>query len=598
MNEGGVKRMSELTGTERQIVDSISRERLMADTEAIARWVRLSGSEEEREAFDYVEAALREMGLEPERYMGRAYVSLPRGAELEVDGERVHAIAHSMSTSTPEGGLELPLVYLGSGTDEDYAFGEARGKIVLLDGMAMPRKVQRAEQAGAAACVFANADEHVHEMIVSGVWGSPTPESRDLLPRIPVTSVGSKEGQTLREILERNPNATARLTARVSTGWTELPTLVVQVDGVAEPEKFVLFSGHIDSWHYGAMDNGSANALMLETLRSLLQHKASFHRSLRLAFWSGHSHGRYAGSAWYADNFWEDLHDNCVLHLNVDSTGGQNATVLTEAHAMAETRRCAADVIRALTGVEFTGTRFGRAGDQSFQGHGIPSLFMSLSEQPPAEGDSAGGFAELIGGQGGKSGGLGWWWHTTEDTVDKIDPDLLVRDTRIYAAIAHRLLSSPIVPLDVHAAADELLEHLRGWQKKAGDRFDLVAAVARAEEVARLAGELQERLDAGGETLKKDEVRRMNEILSRVEDAIVRLNYTRSDPFGHDPALSQPPVPLLGPVEDLLQANPGSDQENEILTLLVRRRNRVLHELSEARRALGDGVGILTAARA
>ena len=82
----------------------------------------------------------------------------------------------------------------------------------------------------------------------------------------------------------------------------------------------MLFSGHIDSWHRGAMDNGSANALMLEVLRVLLPQREMLRRSIRLAFWSGHSHGRYAGSTWYADNFWEELHENCVLHLNADST--------------------------------------------------------------------------------------------------------------------------------------------------------------------------------------------------------------------------------------------------------------------------------------
>jgi hypothetical protein len=247
--------------------------------------------------------------------------------------------------------------------------------------------------------------------------------------------------------------------------------------------------------------------------------------------------------------------------------------------------------------VEFTGTRFGRAGDQSFLGHGIPSLFMSLSEQPPSEGDSAGGFAELIGGQGGKSGGLGWWWHTTEDTPDKIDPELLVRDTQIYAAIAYRFLSSRVVPLDVRAAAEELLGHLREWQRRAGERFDLATVVARAEEVADLADRLQDRLDSGAETMETQRARRINELLKRAESAMVRLNYTQSDPFDHDPALSQPPVPLFAPVDRLLDAETGSDVENEILTLLVRRRNRVLHELAEARRALRDGIDVLADGR-
>jgi Zn-dependent M28 family amino/carboxypeptidase len=219
--------------------------------------------------------------------------------------------------------------------------------------------------------------------------------------------MGRAAGDRLRKALEQGQAVEVDLVTEVMTRWTEIPTLVAQVNGVAEPEKVVLLSGHVDSWHYGAMDNGSANATMLETLRVVLPYRDTFRRGLRLAFWSGHSHGRYAGSSWYADTFWEDLHNNCVVHINVDSVGGQNATVLTEAHAMAETRPVAAEVIGALTGVEFTGTRFGRAGDQSFQGHGIPSLFMSLSEQPPAEGDAASGFAELVGGAGATSGGLG-----------------------------------------------------------------------------------------------------------------------------------------------------------------------------------------------
>ena len=441
--------MRELSDVEGKITGSVSSERLMSDTEAIARWVRLSGTEEERASFDYVEGVLGDLGLETTRHTGWAYISLPERAELTVEGTEVPAITHSMAPETPEGGLELPLVYAGSGTWEDYSGKDVRGKAVLVEGIAIPGKARAAEEAGAAACVFANADEHVHEMIVSTLWGSPTPETRRDLPRVPMVSVGAAGAKILRESLEGPTPPTVRLTTRIFTGWKEIPTLVAELDGTEEPEKFVLFSGHIDSWHYGAMDNGSANALMLEVLRVLLPHRERLRRSLRLAFWSGHSHGRYAGSAWYADNFWEELHEKCVLHLNTDSPGGRGATVLTEGQAMAETRGVAADAIRALTGEEFRGSRFGRSGDQSFMSLGIPSLFMFVSEQPPGQDASAGDVAALLGGPGAKGGGVGWWWHTTEDTPDKLDPEFLARDARIYAVVAQRLLSETVLPLDV-----------------------------------------------------------------------------------------------------------------------------------------------------
>jgi Peptidase family M28/PA domain len=589
-HKGGNVRMRELSAVERMIVGSVSHERLMADTEAIARWVRLSGTEEERASFDYLEDVLRDLGLEPTCHEGWAYISLPEGAELTVEGTEVPAITHSMAPETPEGGLELSLVYVGSGTWEDYSGKDVWGKAVLVEGIAIPGKARAAEEAGAAACVFANADEHVHEMIVSTLWGSPTPETRHELPRVPMVSVGAAGAKILRASLEGPTPPTVRVTTRVSTGWRKIPTLVAQLDGSEEPEKFVLFSGHVDSWHYGAMDNGSANALVLEVLRVLLPHRKRLRRSLRLAFWSGHSHGRYAGSTWYADNFWEDLHENCVLHLNTDSPGGRGATVVTEGQAMAETREVAADAVRALTGEEFNGSRFGRSGDQSFMSLGIPSLFMFVSEQPAGQDASAGDVAALLGGPGAKGGGVGWWWHTTQDTPDKLDPELLARDAGIYAVVAHRFLSEMILPLDIRASAVDLLNHLRGWSEKAKDRFDLSSAVSRAEEVAELAQRFQQRLEAARENDGSKVARELNEAIRRVELGLVRLNYAQSDLFNHDPAVPQPPVPLLAPIDRLLLTDRGSDEEREITTLLVRRRNRAMHELAEVGENLRNGL--------
>ena len=76
----------------------------------------------------------------------------------------------------------------------------------------------------------------------------------------------------------------------------------------------------------------------------------------------------------------------------------------------------------------------------------------------------------------------------------------------------------------------------------------------------------------------------------RVGKVLVRLNYAASEPYGHDPAVGQPPVPLLAPIDHLLATQPGSDGEAEMLTLLVRRRNRVMHELAVAVRGLRRGM--------
>src|SRR5439155_1330942 len=98
-----------------------------------------------------------------------------------------------------------------------------------------------------------------------------------------------------------------------------------------------LLAGHVDSWHYGAMDNAGANAVMMEAGRLLA--RTRLYRGLRLTFWSGHSHGRYAGSAWYVDSHWDELNARCAAHLNVDSVGGRGAHPVRIAGPPARLRR-------------------------------------------------------------------------------------------------------------------------------------------------------------------------------------------------------------------------------------------------------------------
>src|SRR5690606_37677880 len=116
---------------------------------------------------------------------------------------------------------------------------------------------------------------------------------------------------------------------------------------------FVLISGHHDTWYYGVMDNGSANAGMLEVARLCAERRGQWKRGLRICFWSGHSHGRYSGSTWYADTNWDDLERRCVAHVNVDSLGGVGATELTKAAAMTELRHIAAEAVERISGQSY-----------------------------------------------------------------------------------------------------------------------------------------------------------------------------------------------------------------------------------------------------
>jgi hypothetical protein len=334
------------------------------------------------------------------------------------------------------------------------------------------------------------------------------------------------------------------------------------------------------------MDNGSANATMLHLARLLAERRGLLRRSLRLCFWSGHSHGRYAGSAWYVDSRWDELRRRCAAYVNIDSVGGQGASLLSEGYCMAETFDLGRALIGRYGGQEYVGGRVGRAGDESLVGVGVPALLMTVSEQPAA--GEASGAAAVIGG---RSGGLGWWWHTPDDTLDKLDPELLARDARLYAATLFRLLAEPLLPLNYAAAAAELDDLVAGYQQRLGGRFDLGPARAQAlalrAEAAELGAGLERlRAELAGGGAAPANLAALNAGLMELGRATIPLNYTAAGPFGHDTALAVPPLPLLAPAEALASAPAGSDAEKHAAVALRRSLNQLAFGLEAARAAV------------
>jgi hypothetical protein len=570
---------------EQAIKKAVSPARLMTYMREVSRWVRLSGSEDEARAFDYLEATLKGFGLDVRRLQHDALVSWPGTASLEVTGGgplRVDSsITHAFSASTPAGGVEAGVVDAGAGP-----FGpNARGKIVLVEGFAMPERAHAAEQAGAIGAIFINPPE-LHEMIISTVWGSPTPEDAAALPKIVAVSVLQKDGEALRERAGTG-DLRVRLRTAVDTRWRKTPLLVADLKGRDEPDRFVLFSGHVDSWHYGAMDNGSANAVMVEMARILSRRRSGLRRGVRFAFWSGHSHGRYSGSTWYADTHWDDLYRHAVLHLNVDSPGGKGATVLSEALTMAETWGLAARCIKEVSGQDLQRRRISRMGDQSFWGIGLPSMFVDISAQPAGDSPAGEAIASLTGGAS-HHGGLGWWWHTTEDTPDKIDRANLHRDAQVYALVLWRWCTALVLPLDYRATAAELNTTLRGIQEAAGDAFDLtppLGAVGRFAAAADRLAAAAERIgnfSGRGTRKRRDAAAALNDALMQIGRALIPINYTAAGPFDHDPAVAVPPIQLLQPAARLRTLEPESPDALMLAARLTRNRNRVTHAIDTA----------------
>jgi Iap family predicted aminopeptidase len=592
--------MANRGGWEDRLLAEISPEILMRHAETLAQWEKTSGTPGERAAVDYLRQQLESFGLWTTVHEFESLLGWPEEATLEVlstPRRSVEAIAHALTPSTPLEGLTASVVYLGAGDEDDFARMAAKGAIALIEGMPAPVKVLRGQRHNVAGLIFIQDDRFLHEMCVSPVWGAPTTDTADLLPAIPVASIHRADGDDLKEAL-REGEVTVRLRTKTFYGWRTTPLLTGEIPGTAEPDNYVLLSGHHCSWYYGAMDNGTADATILEVARLLSQHRSELRRGVRVAFWPGHTHGRYSGSTWYFDHHWEDLHDHCVLHVNADSTGARGATMY-RALGMPETRSFALDVVRDAIGIEAEPERQSRAGDQSFWGCGVPSIFMDLSQVPPELAASTGSSLFSAADQAPRQhqGGLPWWWHTAEDTIDKIDPVVLANDTRVYLLATWRAATAPILPFVYGPAARQIRETIERYQTEAGSRFDLTSAIERARQIESATAALDGLLDRLRE---RDGVGDLAPIANRgamaMDRFLVTINFTANGPFDQDLAIPIPAVPLLEPCRRLNGMDPSANETRFLLTDLIRGRNKVVFALREALHAAEATIAALNQA--
>jgi hypothetical protein len=539
------------------LCDAVDGAALMRHVGAFARWEKLSDSPGEAESLRYIQGELDALGFRTQVLSHDAYISLPGRARVQVDNRMLRSITHSFSRSSR--GVRGELVHIGAGGDTDFAGRDVRDCIVLVDGIATPPVARRASLAGAIGQLHISPHEHLHEMCISPVWGNPSEQTVGELPTTVVCSILPSDGGALRDRLVRGERPSVTLQAEVDTRWRKTPILVADL-GTDGDAPFVLFSGHHDTWYYGVMDNGSANATMLEVARLCGAQRDKWRRGLRLCFWSGHSHGRYSGSTWYVDEHWDELDRRCVAHINVDSPGAEGADILGNVGSMSELRALATEAIQAQAGQALAGKRMSRGADQSFNGVGLPAIFGDISEPVPTP-----------------VGAHCWWWHTPDDLADKISEKNLVRDTRIYVHAVWRLLSDPILPLDYAAYAEDLLGELDKLRGALGERLPLdnlvFGATTLRDNAARLVAQ-------GGDAA------RINRALMTMSRALVPVDYTSGDRFGHDPALALPAWPTLQPLCDLAASSPGSDHARFLTVGAIRARNRVLHALRQANDAV------------
>jgi peptidase M28-like protein len=580
-------------------------ERLLA---RFATLTRESGTADEHAAGEYIAERLRALGVPVTVHVPDLFLSIPERSELRlIDGAggaggadaRGHGQggiiqsrppAFALSTNGEELVGELcyvPSKYAGGTGDlfdtppaasAEPASDPVAGKIVLTEGYSMPGTVHAFERRGAAGQIFIHPGADIHEGICTPIWGAPTPESLMRKPRTPVVCVNAADGARL-AALASNGGARIGIRTWLREGWAPCLIPVADIRGCEDPDEFMLVHGHYDSWYVGIGDNAVGDAALLELARVLHGLRKRLKRSVRVAWWPGHSTGRYAGSTWFADHFADDLDEWCIAHLNIDSPGCADATAYEEVMWMAEAGELCRGAIVDAVGETATGMRPLRAGDYSFNQIGPTAFYMLLSNIPLAERQRRGYYA--VGGNGGSP-----TWHTPNDLPPVASLPILRRDLEVYLTTIVRVLNAPIYPFDYSAAVDEMKAAVAGYRDRVGSDVDLSPVVDDFDRLrqafAQWRGDAERRVPATDAA----ERRRINATLRRLARILVPLNYARGERFDHDPAVKLPVVPRLEMANRLADA--PADRKPFLRTALVRERNKVRAMLREAIRLVTD----------
>lgn len=558
--------------TESELRDRVDPAELERHVDAFVGLDRVSGTDDEWEASEYVVETLREYGCEAELLEFEGYISVPEDARVDVTAPTRRrfdeAITASFGASTPPSGVSGELVRLDEVTEETVAAADLAGKVAFTTGLPTPEPIRLLDEAGARAVVYesVNAD-HLHEMIVTPVWGTPGLDDADEIPELPVAQVTQSAGEWLRERCEEGP-VEATVTTEVTTELTTLPCPVGRVDGT-ESDRYLVVGNHVDSWYEGITDNATAMAATLELARLFAEDPPA--RGLVFGFWPAHSTGRYAGSAWWADREWLDLRENGVAYYHLDLNGLRGADGLWH-QEMAELADEHVDVLETagdlplLEGGEsgFLGAdRPGRNSDQSFWGAGLTSLLSGARLEPGDEGGPVGG---------------GWWWHTPADTRDKVDLDVLAEETRIAATLAARICGSATLPHDFRATVADTREQVAEVEAESDREFDAVH-----EELDRLDAALDEAyavVDAVDD-LDSDAERAAEDLQVALGNELIPALYMSRRDYDQEPALPHQPLPDLRRA-----ASTGGNRQTERFaeTTLTREVNRLCHRLRRARK--------------
>ena len=281
-------------------------------------WGRIAGSKYEGLMHDWVEAKFRKYNLQdthrqpfklPTQWFPTDWNYTFTAAGKSYTFRSVNPSLNS--PATPPAGLELDVVWVGTGTAADFAGRDVRGKAVLIHTIPAPgsmghsaayeHAMARASEKGAAAIgvVYGISDNFAIWQGLGGAGEGGPGQQRPITT--PGFFMGFQDGKVIRDLIGAGESVKLhmKLTVELRDGlsssnvWGTLP---------GTTDENIIVIAHQDGYYEAALDNASGQSVMVALLDYFSQiPKEQRRRSITFVATAGHHVGS-PGTKWMHDH--------------------------------------------------------------------------------------------------------------------------------------------------------------------------------------------------------------------------------------------------------------------------------------------------------
>ncbi|KMY52992.1 aminopeptidase [Bacillus sp. FJAT-27231] len=380
-----------------KIVNQINVDNIYNNIDYLAKVPRVAGTPAEYNAVQFIKNEFKSYGygVKIQEFTFTGYTP-PNSMTLSVEGF-TETLNPSAFTYTPSGDVTGNIVLAGLGKKEELNNTDLTGKIALIKRgeISFGEKVLNAAAAGAVGVIIYNNAEGA----VNGTLGEASDQY------VPAVALKKTEGEALAAHVQNN---TVSASLKVEGAVTEERTShnVIATKKPTNKNKannnVIVIGSHHDSVELapGANDDASGTAMTLELARVLKNVPTD--TEIRFITFGAEELG-LLGSEHYVDNLPEAELNRIIANFNLDMVGSKDAgdlvmnTVDGKPNLVTELAQASS---KRLNGVPTPYAEGGRSDHVPFGEAGIPAaLFIHEPTEP--------------------------WYHTPEDTIDKISKEKL-----------------------------------------------------------------------------------------------------------------------------------------------------------------------------